>query len=74
MTSVASSSQVRLVAKILKESKGTEGAIDYCTLKIGQHEEQAKSAPPTYHGVNEKERHQIMIDFYLAVSLMVQNI
>lgn len=74
MATIASPLQVRSLAKLLKDRKGTEGAIEYCNLKMSQYEERIKSAPHTFNGISEKETCQIMIDFYLAVSLMIQTI
>jgi len=65
--------QIEAIAKILISDYGTDNALQYCKAKIDSYEERIKITPSTFNELNEIDSHKLMIEFYIAVSLILQN-
>lgn len=60
------------MAAILVKSKGRDGAIDYCKSQVDKYERKNKELESMPYRINDVASNKIMVEFYLAVSLMIQ--
>lgn len=62
---------INAFAKELQFSQG-EKALEYCKKKIDRYEEQLKKPVSSFDDLDSNIGIKIMIEFYIAVSLMLQ--
>lgn len=63
---------IKQIAEILVHDRGKDSAIEYCKTKVDEYEKRNEELKFDRR-LNEVASNKIMIEFYLAVSLMIRN-